>query len=373
MRLNQFIGKIKNYSLISFLLPLITINICLFTYKILGGLDFYPNHNWNEKKIEHSLNEYQSIQHNQESFTFTNCPKYKYRTYYITIDGKTLIEKPRDDLGKEISAMTQDLSEYLDESVESLMVESELLYLLIEENKIKFKTLVRGTTKNYRCAKNYKFTYLLLNNLSTLEKILVNAKKNYKYGFGKVKNPYLYGEVSISRTARYFPATLIFKPLIILSAIFLLLYWRNNLNLFKELENKNILSKFSRKFFYLGALSCIFLILHASFLGLDFDSKLFAKIRRLIIILFIFFELAAQISLTRNLFKFQEKLQEYIKPLILKIKIIFLIIIFSITCIAFVILAFGDPSTAFKHILEWNYFSLLLVYYLLSRLLWKTP
>ena len=123
----------------------------------------------------------------------------------------------------------------------------------------------------------------------------------------------------------------------------------------------------------MGVLSCTFLMLHATFLGLDFDSKLFSKIRRIIIILFIFFELAAQISLTRNLFKFQEELQEYIKPLILKIKIIFLIIVFSITCIAFVILTFGDPSTAFKHILEWNYFSFLLIYYLLSRLLWKTP
>ena len=26
---------------------------------------------------------------------------------------------------------------------------------------------------------------------------------------------------------------------------------------------------------------------------------------------------------------------------------------------------------AFKHILEWNYFSILLIYYLLSRLLWR--
>ena len=35
-----------------------------------------------------------------------------------------------------------------------------------------------------------------------------------------IKNPYFYGEVSISRTARYFPATMIFKPFIILSAFF---------------------------------------------------------------------------------------------------------------------------------------------------------
>jgi hypothetical protein len=159
--------------------------------------------------------------------------------------------------------------------------------------------------------------------------------------------------------------------LIILSSFLLFLYWKNNLNLFSELKNKNILVKFSKKFFYFGIFSCMFLALHATFLGLDFDSKLFAKIRRLIIILFILFEILAQISLTKNLFKFREELKKYIHPLILRIKIIFVVIVFFTTCTAFTILAFGDPSNMFKHSLEWNYFALLLLYYLLSRLLWK--
>ena len=81
----------------------------------------------------------------------------------------------------------------------------------------------------------------------------------------------------------------------------------------------------------------------------------------------------AQILLTKNLFKFKEKLKEYINPLILKIKIIFVATVFFTTCVAFVILAFGDPSTSFKDILEWNYFAFLLFYYLLSRLLWRYP
>ena len=148
-------------------------------------------------------------------------------------------------------------------------------------------------------------------------------------------------------------------------------YWKNNLNLFNELENKNILAKFSKKFFYFGILSCIFLALHTIFLGLDIDSKLFSKMRRLIIILFIIFEILAQIYLTKNLFKFRVELKKYIHPLILKIKIIFVVIVFLTTCIAFTILAFDDPSTVFKHTLEWNYFAFLLLFYLLSWLLWK--
>ena len=159
--------------------------------------------------------------------------------------------------------------------------------------------------------------------------------------------------------------------MIILSAIFLLLYWRNNLALFKELENKNILGSFSKKFFYLGALSCIFLILHTLFLGLDFDSKLFTKIRRIIIIFFIVFEILAQTLLTRNLFKFKEGLKNYINPLILKLKIAFVIAILFITCLVFIFLVWGDVSGSTKHILEWNYFSALLIYHITSRLLWK--
>ena len=159
--------------------------------------------------------------------------------------------------------------------------------------------------------------------------------------------------------------------MIILSAFLLFLFWKSYLDLFSDLKNKNILVKFSKKFFYFGVFSCIFLILHATFLGVDFDSKLFDKMRRLIIILFIFFEICAQILLTKNLFVFKEELKKYINPLILKIKIIFVTIVFFITCAAFIILAFGDPSTAFKHILEWNYFTFLLLFYLLSTLFWK--
>ena len=136
------------------------------------------------------------------------------------------------------------------------------------------------------------------------------------------------------------------------------------------LKNINILNKFSKKFFYLGVFSCAFLTLHAIFLGLDFDSIIFSKIRRSIIALFILFEVSAQIFLTRNLYKFKEELKEYIRPLILKTKIIFVSTILVITSVAFIILTFYDPSTEFKHILEWNYFASLLFYYMLSRLLW---
>ena len=346
----ELIKKIKNYAVASLLVPLIAVNSCLIIFKFLGyfqqNLHAYPNFNWNIEKIEHTITEYDLIQDSIETFTYTNCPKYKFRNYYISTDNQT---------------------------VEDIEENADLIGNLWKNNKI--KSVIRKSRKRVddQCVKNHPFLYSVLKKFNPLETILIRASLNNPSGFSQIKNPYFYGEVSISRTARHFPTILIFKTLIILSSFLLFLYWKNNLNLFSELKKNNILGKFSKNFFYMGLLSCTFLMLHATFLGLDFDSKLFSKIRRIIIILFIFFELAAQISLTRNLFKFQGELQEYIKPLILKIKIIFLIIIFSITCIAFVILVFGDPSSAFKHTLEWNYFSILLLYYLLSRLIWKTP
>ena len=74
---------------------------------------------------------------------------------------------------------------------------------------------------------------------------------------------------------------------------------------------KNILFKSSKTFFYFGICSCIFLILHAIFLGLDIESILFKKMRRVIIILFIFFELLSQVYLTRNLFKFKKEIKSH--------------------------------------------------------------
>ena len=326
MSSEQFIRKIKKYSTISFLLPLIAINLCLVFYKIVGGIDHYPNFdygNWESKKdIILDVKEHRYILDDKESYTFINCPRYKYEDIF-----------------------PQDANE--------------------GKSLIKFKNELDDL-----CVKNHKFLYFILKEFNIFEKLLLYTKKNNS-GFSKIKNPYIYGEVSISRTARYFPATLIFKPLIILSAFFLFMYWKNNLNLFNSLKNNNILTNFSKNFFYLGLLSAIFLILHASLLGVTVDSKIYVAMRKLIIVLFILFEVLAQIFLTKNLFRFKKHIKDYIRPIILNIKIIFVTLVIFITFIVFCFLAWGNLESSTKHVLEWNYFSVLLVYYLLSRLLWK--
>jgi len=342
MQSYNFIKRIKFYSVLSFLIPLIAINSCFALYKFFGNFDTFPNFDWEKEKIEYSYDEYFKKNYD-ENQSFTNCSKFIFEYFYVTKDNQI---------------------------IEDIEENSGIIEEILKNNNIASIILKRQQILNKRCIKNNQFVYSLLKNFSSLEKILVKGKHGNPAGFAQIKNPYFYGEVSISRTARFFPSILIFKPLIILSSILLFLYWKNNLNLFNELKNKNILDKSSNIFFYLGMLSCVFLILHAAFLGLDFDSKIFSQIRRSIISLFVLFEVFAQIFLTRNIYKFKEELKEYIKPLILKTKIIFVSAMLVITSVAFIILAFYDTSTEFKHILEWNYFATLLFYYILSRLLW---
>ena len=348
MTANRFVGRIKLYTVASFIVPIIAINTCLLIYKFMGNLttDFhiYPNYNWSIEKVEYSYKEYISIKNNHDEYTYTNCPENGYDLYFVTTDNEKIIAKSEN---------------------------SDLINGLIESDKIKSVSRESSSTALSECVKNNKSLYYFLKKFNLVEKILVKSTQNNKSGFSKIKNPYFYGEASISRTARYSPAVYVFKPLIVSTAILLLLYWTSILNFFNDLKSKNNLNSFSKKFFYLGVFSCIFLILHAIFLGVDFDSKLFQRIRKVIIILFIIFEMCAQIFLTHTLFKLKEKLKNYINPLILKMKIIFVVFAFSLTIVAFVILIFYDPSTSFKHILEWNYFTLLLFYYLLSRLLFR--
>ena len=229
MKSNSFINKIKIYSIVAFLLPLLAINSCLLLYKILGNIDIYPAFNWNEKITEITFN-LNSTKSYSPSVSFVDCPKYKYKQYAVTTENDVIL------------VFTEN-GTYVNQEVEKK------IKYLIENNRIKSQRFESVENINSKCVKNYKYLNLILNNFSFLEKILINAYENNSSGFSSIKNPYFYGEVSISRTARYFPATLIFKPLIILSAIFLFLYWKNNLNLFNELKNNNVLNRFSKSFF----------------------------------------------------------------------------------------------------------------------------
>ena len=93
MSSSKFISKIRNYSIISFLLPLIAINVCLVVYKLLGDMDRHSKIYLNEKEYEYSIDDYHDIENSLKSKTFTNCSKYKSQLHFITIDNEVITEE----------------------------------------------------------------------------------------------------------------------------------------------------------------------------------------------------------------------------------------------------------------------------------------
>ena len=179
--------------------------------------------------------------------------------------------------------------------------------------------------------------------------------------------PYVDGNVSISRTARGYPAYLIFKPAMILTAILVIKYWFENNKLLGAVKNEEGKKNY---FFIFGVGSAIFLILHSIFLGIKFDYDLYKLFRRFVILAFIIFELVAQALLVINIFKIKEKIEKRINKKILILKIV-LVSFLSIVSIASIPFLLSSGYTHFKHALEWNYFIGVVLFYFLSFLFWK--
>ena len=178
--------------------------------------------------------------------------------------------------------------------------------------------------------------------------------------------PYLDGSLSISRASRTYPQYLIFKPAMIVTAILLYYYWINNNLLINKYRSTNI----SYKFKTFGILSAFFLVIHSIFLGIKFDIQLYKLFRRVILLLFIIFEIIAQGILVYHLIKLKSQLLNLINNKILILKIILVTILATVAVLSLPLLV-SKGNTHFKHALEWNYFIGVILFYLLSRFFWK--
>jgi len=179
--------------------------------------------------------------------------------------------------------------------------------------------------------------------------------------------PYLDGSLSISRASRTFPQYLIFKPSMWFTAVLLYFYWSYNNRLINNLRETNI----NYKFKVFGILSAIFLAIHSLFLGIKFDIQLYKLFRRLVLLLFIIFEIIAQGILVYHFYKIKTKIKDLINRKILFLKITLVTILATVGILSLPILV-QSGNTHFKHALEWNYFVGVVFFYLLTRLFWRT-
>ena len=186
--------------------------------------------------------------------------------------------------------------------------------------------------------------------------------------------PYIDGGASISRTARYFPTYLVFKPAMFLTSYLLIRYWLFNRDIIKyfEVDHKNL-----KKIVFFGIASAVALTIHSIFLGIKFDNDLYKLFRRVIMLSFIVFEIVAQAYLVTTFWSFKKKLKDYINPtvLILKIMLVSILIIVAVISIPIISLPgddfFGIQLKFLKHALEWDYFIGVITFYLLTFFMWK--
>ena len=178
--------------------------------------------------------------------------------------------------------------------------------------------------------------------------------------------PYFDGSLSISRASRTFPQYLIFKPAMIITAITLYYYWSNNNSLVNKFKSTNIDYKFKT----FGILSAIFLAIHSIFLGIKFDIQIYKLMRRVVLLLFIIFEIIAQGILVYHFFKIKDKISKLINKRILILKAGLVSILVAVAILSLPMLL-NKGNTHFKHALEWNYFVGVILFYLFTRFLWK--
>ena len=186
--------------------------------------------------------------------------------------------------------------------------------------------------------------------------------------------PYIDGKASISRTARFFPTYWIFKPAMFLTSFLLIKYWIYNKNIFNhfDIQNENI-----SKFFYFGIASAIALTLHSIFLGIKIDNDFYKLFRRIIMFVFIIFEVVAQVYLVKALYSTKHKILNYINQTILRLKLFLVSILVIVAFISIPIISlpgdnfFGINLKYLKHALEWDYFIGVISFYLLTFFMWK--
>ena len=178
--------------------------------------------------------------------------------------------------------------------------------------------------------------------------------------------PYLDGSLSISRASRTYPQYLIFKPAMLITSITLYYYWVNHNSLVNRYKFTNINYKFKT----FGILSAVFLAIHSVFLGIKFDIQIYKLFRRVVLLLFIIFEIIAQGILVYHLFKLKQKILSLINKKVLIFKAMLVSILATVAILSLPMLI-SKGNTHFKHALEWNYFVGVILFYLLTRFFWK--
>ena len=159
-----------------------------------------------------------------------------------------------------------------------------------------------------------------------------------------------------------------------LTSFLLIKYWLFNKAVVSSFEKNH---KYINKFVNFGIASAIALTIHSIFLGIDFDNNFYKLFRRVVMLMFIIFEIVAQAYLVATLYSFKDRLYKHINTFFLTLKFFLVSILIVVAIISVPIISLpGDNVLGFnvkffKHGLEWNYFIGVITFYLLTFFMWK--
>ena len=336
MQIFKNINNIKTFAPYLFFLPLfallfpVLLNNYLMSYKLYTAID--GDINFNKKPCDEK-NNYCRF---EIFLKFEDCPKYHVnKIYYLESSNKEVRKKEAIELG-------------------------EPFYY---KYKI-FKNIInKGCIKNY---KSYKFYKLF----PIIGKLYIKIKNKADFGVSKKINPYLYGETSISNLVKRYPFNIIFKPLMMITAFLMIFYWSNYYGLLNKLFPDN--KKKNNYFLFFGLMSALLIFFHVLFLGSENQDVFFKLFRRSIIVLFILFEILAEFYLAKTLYNHKTILIKYMYKNIILAKMFFVLTLVFVTVVILLLLIFKNLSSSFDHLIEWHFFNLIPVFYLLSAVAWKT-
>ena len=348
--LNQSIKRLRIVSLFLFIFPVVALIGMLLIHNIITSFNYSSDSFYELKKKSPIIcskennfcSNYNII---KKTPILKNC-LLKAHSRYISINNK------------KINLKTYLEKYFLNNKIKNEYKSQKIELIIYDTNEI-----------NQQCIKNHK-TYKYYNLFPYGFEFIYNIKtnKNYSAGTKSAVYPFLYGETSISNIAKRYPTVFIFKPFLFLSSILMLLYWLNYNKIYNHIfKSKNKVNSFLT----FGTLSAIFLFLHVFFLGKSINNEFFDIFRKIFIILFILFEIIAQYFLVTKLYKIKSLLINLISNKILFIKILLVTFVLSASVIIIFTLSIFDLSKNVDYFLEWNYFLILLFFYLLSFLMWK--
>ena len=354
--IKNVISRLRITAFLLFLIPTFALFGSIYIHNFLVAFDYKPS-NKSNVDLNGNPGEYHELECNKNN---NNCTS---KTFKLKTNEKF---KELDQCYKYNVKYNYVIDEILYDKTEVFdNIKNGILKDEFKNKKIYFRTYLvdqvnLGCVRTSEYFTEYKIAPFVFNYLYNLD------KSKFSLGSSEKINPLIKGDTSISNIVKRYPLKFFFKPLLYISAFLMILYW--------SFYNKvfiNYLNKDSNKFYYFGVASAIFLFLHVFFLGTDFEEEILNKIRRILIVFFIFFELSAQIFLAKDLFGKREELKKYMNSIIIYLKVYFVLIISIATIIILFALMFINFKSNVDYILEWNYFLILLIFYFLSSIIWK--